>query len=237
MSHTPDQADKAGSNRQTFVAEIHRLIDEAAPTGLLYAVTPTGHSVMVRRDNEQVTVRVYDSWGAKVEASEAVTTFVDGGTAGLLWHRAVAEKLLTEQLPTPTRRPRKLHSATPAGLLDFAADHLRHVGLHRTPPGRFESPWQGNQWTGPCTVPHAFHLALRVLRDTPCDDRDAVRDRAMRLLADCCHGGPAEVPDWWTGGTYSYLVSTVSNWGAAERRTADGAVEFLRAAARAAEQG
>ncbi|MER5638267.1 DUF6197 family protein [Kitasatospora sp. NPDC002227] len=237
MSHTPNPAGKTTSNRQTFITEIHRLIDEAAPTGLLYAVTSTGHSVMVHRAEEQVTVRVYDSWGAKVEASQAVSFFVADVTAGVLWQQAVTEKLLTDQLPVATRRPRKLHSSSPAGLLDFAADHLRHVGLHRTPPGRFDSPWQGSQWTGPCTVPHAFQLALRVLRDTPCEDREAVRDQAMRLLADCCHGAPVQVPDWWTGGTYSYLVSTVSNWGAAERRTAAGAAEFLRAAARAAEQG
>ncbi|MCC9309912.1 DUF6197 family protein [Kitasatospora sp. RB6PN24] len=237
MTRTPPPVSETATARQSFTAEIHRLIGEAEPTGREFALTATGHSVMVQRAHEQVTVRVYDSQGARVEATEAASDFVADDTAGALWEQAVTLGLLTEQVSGPTRRPRRLRAATPAGLLDFAADHLRHVGLHHSPPGRFDSPWRDNQWTGPCTVPHAFQLALRVLRDTPCEDRDAVRDRALRLLADRCNGAPVQVPNWWTGGAYSYLLSTVANWDAATGRTAAGAVEFLRAAARAAELG
>ncbi|MFG2847421.1 DUF6197 family protein [Kitasatospora sp. NPDC048296] len=208
-----------------FADNARRFVTEALPNGIVYGVTTGRHSVAVDADESSgaLTVRVNDHQGQSVE----MTTTAEHLDADLrsMWRLVAAAGIQAtpEEASGPGPRPRRKVRPTASSVLEFAARHLEHVGLH---PGPWE--WARDAQRGPATIPHALTLAVRQL---DYGHRDAVGTAALGRLADFVNGRPVVVPTWWNATTGDYYRATVWNWGIAPRRTAAGAAAFLRGAA------
>ncbi|MFD5610498.1 DUF6197 family protein [Kitasatospora sp. NPDC127060] len=214
-----------GSLADAFADSARCFVTEALPNGIVYGVTPGRHSVAVDADESSgaLTLRVNDHQGQSVE----MTTTAKHLDADLpsMW-RLVAVAGIRAAPAEPFRRgrrPRRRVRPTAASVLEFAADHLEHVGLHLGP-----WEWSRDAQRGPATIPHALNLAVRRLDHT---QRAAVGTAALGLLADHVNGCPVVVPPWWNATTTDYHRATVWNWGTAPGRTAAAAAAFLRGAA------
>ncbi|MET9396166.1 DUF6197 family protein [Kitasatospora sp. NPDC002965] len=208
-----------------FAQDVRRFVTEALPHGNVYGVTASGHSVAACADEARgtVSVRVNDHEGRAVET----TTGPDGPGLDLpsLWVH-VTEAGIRPAPPEPAEpgpRPRRHVRPTASSVLEFAAAHLQHVGLH---PGPWD--WARDARTGPATITHAVTLAVRQLGY---NHRSSAGAAALGRLADRVHGCPVVVPPWWNASTEDYYRATVWNWGSAPGRTAAGAAAFLRGAA------
>ncbi|MFE3505701.1 DUF6197 family protein [Kitasatospora sp. NPDC059146] len=213
----------------TFTADVQALSAEAMTQGLIFGVTSGGHSVVARanRASRTATMRINDHAGRYAET----TTAPDGDPSALRrpWSRVeeLGVRPAPAEAPGRSGSPARVHPAV-AALLESAADHLALVGLHQG--GR---EWAQAPWTGPATVTHALAAAVRARRGLLREQRGALVDAALIVLADHVHGRPVVVPHWWRSGAQAYLRATVWNWGDARGRTTAGTVAFLRGAATA----
>ncbi|MEU5792242.1 DUF6197 family protein [Streptomyces sp. NPDC047813] len=123
---------------------------------------------------------------------------------------------------------------TPAAILEWAARHIEHVGIHQG-PHLFDGP--GRTATLPCWPRGALQVAAghgrgAAGRTYDWDRIDRARDQAFALLAETLAGHPADADDPTDAKALHREV--IDRWSAEPGRTAaDAARAFRTAAARA----
>ncbi|MEU9778584.1 DUF6197 family protein [Streptomyces sp. NPDC047968] len=123
---------------------------------------------------------------------------------------------------------------TPAAILEWAARHIEHVGIHQG-PRLFDGP--GRTATLPCWPRGALQVAAghgrgAAGRTYNWDRIDRARDQAFALLAETLAGHPVDADDRTTARALHREV--IDRWSAEPGRTAaDAARAFRTAAARA----
>ncbi|MGC5260785.1 DUF6197 family protein [Streptomyces cyaneofuscatus] len=133
----------------------------------------------------------------------------------------------------PTRHtPESLVIAdTPAAILEWAARHIEHVGIHQG-PRLFEGP--GRTATLPCWPRGALQVAAghgrgAAGRTYDWDRIDRARDQAFGILAETLTGHPVD-----PAAAKALHREAIDRWSAEPGRTAaDAARAFRTAAARA----
>ena len=116
---------------------------------------------------------------------------------------------------------------TPAGILEWAACHIEHVGIHQG-PRLFAGP--GRTATLPCWPRGALEVAAGQGRVTAGRTYDwsrihRARDQALALLAETLTGHPV------TAGEYALHRDVIDRWSAEPGRTAAEAARAFRTAA------
>ncbi|MEU8887325.1 DUF6197 family protein [Streptomyces sp. NPDC048442] len=123
---------------------------------------------------------------------------------------------------------------TPAAILEWAACHIEHVGIHQG-PRLFDGP--GRTATLPCWPRGAVQVASghgrgAAGRTYDWDRIDRARDQAFGILAETFAGHPVQADDPTTA--KSLHRDVIDRWSAEPGRTAaDAARAFRTAAARA----
>lgn len=125
-------------------------------------------------------------------------------------------------------------AGTPAAVLEWAARHIEHVGIHQG-PRLFDGP--GRTATLPCWPRGALQVAAghgrgAAGRTYDWDRIDRARDRAFAILAETLAGHPVQADDSTIAKALHRDV--IDRWSAEPGRTAaDAARAFRTAAARA----
>ncbi len=125
---------------------------------------------------------------------------------------------------------------TPAAILEWAAHHIEHVGIHHG-PRLFDGP--GRTATLPCWPRGALEVAAgrsRGSADRTYDwDRiNHARDEAFALLAETITGHPADADD--PSAAKDRHRDVIDRWSAEPGRTAADAARAFRAAATRADR-
>ncbi|MFD3961922.1 MULTISPECIES: DUF6197 family protein [Streptomyces] len=123
---------------------------------------------------------------------------------------------------------------TPAAILEWAARHIEHVGIHQG-PHLFDGP--GRTATLPCWPRGALQVAAghgrgAAGRTYDWDRIDRARDQAFGILAETLDGHPVDADD--PAAAKALHREVIDRWSAEPGRTAaDAARAFRTAAARA----
>lgn len=117
---------------------------------------------------------------------------------------------------------------TPAAILEWAARHIEHVGIHQG-PRLFDGP--GRTATLPCWPRGALQVAAGQTYDW--DRIDRARDQAFALLAETLTGHPVDTDEPAAAKTHHREV--VDRWSAEPGRTAADAARAFRTTAIRAE--
>ncbi|MCZ4118129.1 DUF6197 family protein [Streptomyces sp. H39-S7] len=120
---------------------------------------------------------------------------------------------------------------TPAAILEWAARHIEHVGIHQG-PGLFAGP--GRTATLPCWPRGALQVAAGHGRGTAgrtydWDVIDRARDHAFAILAETLAGHPVDAEEPAVAKARHREV--IDRWSAEPGRTATAAARAFRAAA------
>ncbi|MBT2405603.1 MULTISPECIES: DUF6197 family protein [unclassified Streptomyces] len=120
---------------------------------------------------------------------------------------------------------------TPAGILEWAASHIVHVGIQQG-PGLFAGP--GRTATLPCWPRGALEVAAghgrgAAGRTYDWDRIHAGRDQALHILAETLAGHPVDADDPAAAKTEHRDV--IDQWSAEPGRTAEEAAQAFRDAA------
>ncbi|GAA3082700.1 DUF6197 family protein [Streptomyces rectiviolaceus] len=117
---------------------------------------------------------------------------------------------------------------TPAAILEWAARHIEHVGIHQG-PRLFAGP--GRTATLPCWPRGALEVAAGRTYDW--DRIDRARDQAYGILAETVTGHPVDADD--PAAAKARHREVIDRWSAEPGRTAADAARAFRAAAARAE--
>ncbi|MFJ8628583.1 DUF6197 family protein [Kitasatospora sp. NPDC093550] len=123
---------------------------------------------------------------------------------------------------------------TPAEILEWAAHHIEHVGIHQ---GHYLFAGPGRTVTLPCWPRGALEVAAGQARGSAGRTYDwdrihRARDEAFRILAETLTGHPADTED--PAAAKELHCDAIDRWSAEPGRTAaDAATAFRTAAARA----
>jgi hypothetical protein len=120
---------------------------------------------------------------------------------------------------------------TPAGILQWAAHHIEHVGIHQG-PHLFASP--GRTATLPCWPRGALEVAAgqgrgAAGRNYDWDRIHHARDQAFGILAETLTGHPVDADE--PAAAKALHREVIDRWSAEPGRTADDAARAFRTAA------
>ena len=134
-------------------------------------------------------------------------------------------------MPTPHTPESIVIADTPAAILEWAARHIEHVGIHQG-PRLFAGP--GRTATLPCWPRGALEVAAghgrgAAGRTYDWDRIDRARDQAFSILAETLTGRPVGADE--PAAAKALHREVIDRWSAEPGRTATDAAHAFRAAA------